>query len=193
MDALLKQDESLRQESMHSTNNRMQTMVFGIAAIGALVGGSMTISDPAESKPVIYAIFSGAIPCVCVYLLLVWVSEAVRAHRVGYFLAADAEARINLKLRRLVLTWEASLWIGRLRRDELFGPSMMAVAMIGLLAVLAPLFGLIFTRTPFRPIGLPLLVLGVPYAVLLAAALYVFIFQMSRLRNHPVIRSVLAK
>jgi hypothetical protein len=38
-----------------------------------------------------------------VFILFVWLTEAVRSHRVGYFLAADAEARLNAKLGCLAM------------------------------------------------------------------------------------------
>lgn len=191
LDALIAQYESLREESMHTINNRIQTMLLGLAAVGALAAGSLTVDKPTESKALIYGVFSGAIPLVCIFVLLVWVSEAMRAHRVGYFLAADAEARINAKLGRLVMTWEASLWTRRLPRDELFGPSMMAMAVFGVIAVFAPLFGLALSGTQLGPVVFLLLVLGVPYTLLLAAALYVLL-NMSRLKNEPVLSSTLA-
>ena len=125
--------ESLRQESMNSINNRVQIMVFGMAAIGALVGGSLTIDDPAKSPYLIYSIFSIAIPLICIYIFFVWASEAMRSHRVGYFIASEVEPGINKILGRSVMTWEISLWKGRLPRDEMYGPSMMAMTILAYL------------------------------------------------------------
>ena len=77
------------------------------------------------------------------FIFLVWLSEAVRAHRVGYYIASAVEVRINAKLGKLVITWEAALWTGFIPRDELFGPSMMSLRIIGLFAVLSPWLGIL--------------------------------------------------
>ena len=71
LEALLAQYVSLREESMHTINNRVQIMMLGIAAIGAIVAGVLTIDNPAESKLLIFGIFSIAIPLVAVFVLLV--------------------------------------------------------------------------------------------------------------------------
>jgi hypothetical protein len=185
--ALLAEYESLRTESLNTVNNRVQILILGIAAIGAVAGGALAIDEPTKNAEIVTALFSGAIPMLCMFVLFVWVSEAMRSHRVGSFLAGDAEARVNAKLGRLTLTWEASLWAERQPRDEMFGPSMMALAVVGLLAGLAPPFGL-FVIGGARHAFYGLLALAVPYTLLLGSACYVY-RRMSRLRNDPVIRS----
>lgn len=190
LEALLTQYTSLREESMNTINNRVQVMMLGMAAMGALVAGVLTIDDPVASKLPIFAIFSIAIPLVAIFVLLVWISEAVRCHRVGYFLAADCEARINAKLGRLVMTWEASLWAGSLPRDELFGPSMMAMFVVGLLSCLAPFFGLLLTQTPINFATLISPSIFLPYGFFAMAIAYV-LANMSRLKNKDVILSTL--
>ncbi|MEO6332458.1 MAG: hypothetical protein ABIP09_07915 [Gemmatimonadaceae bacterium] len=189
LQALLAQYGSLREESLQTIGNRIQILLLGIAAVGALVGGSLTIDDPQASRKVIYAIFSGAIPLVCIFILFVWAGEAMRSSRVGYFLAADVEATINHKLGRFVLNWEANLWAGAQDRDEMWGPSMMAFVVIGLVAAAAPWCGVLFSGLGgVPPIG-PILAILVPYLFLAAAALYLR-GKLDRLRNNPVVRSV---
>jgi len=122
--------------------------------------------------------------------LIVWVSEAVRSHRVGYFLAADVEARVNEKLGRLVMIWEASLWAGNQPRDELFGPSMMALGVVGILAGAAPFLGLILTNTPINWCVLISPSIIVPYSIFVVTVMYV-LFNWSRLKNKDVIQSTL--
>ncbi len=180
--ALLAEYESLRQESMNTINNRTQILILGLAAMAALAGGSMTIDGLAQNRILVTAVFSAAIPLVCVFVLLVWLSEAMRSHRVGYFLASAVEARINAKLGRLALTWEGALWAGFLPRDELFGPSMMSLAVVGVFAAASPIFGLLLAGTPIVLQGDPLWELWAPYVFLLLVALYAH-RQMPRLRN----------
>ncbi|MCH8013077.1 MAG: hypothetical protein IIA61_14220 [Candidatus Marinimicrobia bacterium] len=188
LDALIAQYQSIREESLQTINNRVQIMMLGIAAIAALAGGSLTIEDPASSRNIIYAVFSGGIPLVSIFVLLVWAGEAMRSHRAGYFLAADVEAHINQKLGRFIMNWETALWAGRLERDEMRGPSMMAFAVIGVVALAAPWFGVFLSGTSNLPLIWPTLAVLVPYSFLGATALYLR-NNMHRLRNIPVISS----
>jgi hypothetical protein len=181
--ALIAEYDSLRQESMNTINNRTQILLLEVAAIGAL-----TIDNLPDKPVLVYTIFSGAIPLTCVFVFMVWLSEAIRSHRAGYFLAACTEAKINAKLGRLVISWEATLWTGKLPRDELFGPSMMALGVVGLLALAAPLFGLFLTRVDIGWTGRPLLQLWIPYVTLAAAGLYT-LTKMKRLKNIPTLAS----
>lgn len=187
LQALLAEYDSLRQESMNSINNRTQILMLGLTAIAALTAAPLTIDDLSTKPLLVHAIFSAAIPLVCAFILLVWVSEAVRAHRVGYHLAAETEARINALLGRLVVSWEASLWTGFYPRDEKGGPSMMALVLIGILAGLAPAFGLVVLGSPMTWATIwP--ALGPPYLFLLLVAGYVA-RQLSRLGNIPRVSS----
>lgn len=180
--ALVAQYESLRKESLNSINNRVQILLLGLAAIGAITGGTLTIEHPAEKKILIYTIFSGVIPLIYIFVLFTWMSEAMRAHRAGNFLAANVETQINKKFGRSLLTWETSLWLGTHPRDEWFGPSMMSLATLSVIIGVAPLFGLLFSCTPIVPLATPLLVLGVPYIFLLLALFYT-VRNMTRLRS----------
>jgi hypothetical protein len=189
LSALIAQYASLREESLQSINNRTQILLLGITAIAALIGGSLTIQNPQTSKTIIYAVFSGAIPLVSIFVLLVWSGEAMRAHRVGYFLAADMEARINQKLGRFAMNWESALWSGLLPRDEMFGPSMMSFVVIGILAVASPWFGLVLGGTQNVSQFLLVLAILVPYLFLALTALYLTA-NLKRLKNNPVASSV---
>ena len=142
LNALLTEYGSLRQESLNTINNRVQILVLGLAAIGAVAGVAATSEHILGNRTMIWAIFSAAIPFVCIFVFLVWLSEAIRNHRVGYHLAAEVEARINAKLERLVVTWEASLWTGLHKRDEMWGPSMAALGLVFLVGAAAPWCGL---------------------------------------------------
>ncbi|MHB8077897.1 MAG: hypothetical protein ACYDIE_01405 [Candidatus Krumholzibacteriia bacterium] len=192
--ALLAEYESIRSESMQTIGNRTQIMMLGLAAMGALIGGALTIEKPdtAPARLLITAIFSGAVPLVFTFVFLVWLSEAVRAHRAGYFLASDVEARINAKLGRLVTTWETSLWTARLPRDELFGPSMMAIMVLAVVACLAPPFGMILCGKPFRLSWEAGTLLGGPYLLFALTAGYAR-GNLSRLKNAPVLLSALSE
>jgi hypothetical protein len=189
--ALLAEYVTLRQESMNTINNRIQIMVFGLAAAGALATGALAIPALRGSPIVVVGVFSYAIPLVYIYIVLTWLSEAIRAARVGYYIASSSEARINAKLGRLVLTWEAALWTGLLPRDELGGPSMLALGTLGVVSALSPLLGLTVNGTDVSLTGRPLVLeLWIPFAILLAFVWYCKRL-LPRLRNNLVISSAL--
>jgi len=189
LEALLAQYESLRKESLQTISNRVQILLLGIAAIGALVGGSLTIGNPQASRNIIYAIFSGAIPLVSIFVLFVWTGEAMRSSRVGYFLAAEVEARVNQKFGRLVMNWETNLWAGAQKRDELWGPSMMAFVIVAMIAAASPWCGVFLGGIADVSRIRLLLLIAAPYLFLAGAALYLGA-NLKRLRNIPVIQSV---
>jgi hypothetical protein len=195
--ALLAEYKSLRQESMNSINNRTNILMLGIAAVGALGGAAATLAKTSEngaaassqtSDFLVGGILSIAIPTVCAFVFLVWMSRAFRAHRVGYFLASTVEAAINARLGRLAMTWEAALWTGILPRDELFGPSMMALVLILLIGAISPLVAVRLGGGS----GCSTLAryLAFPCAVYILIITYV-IWNRSRLRNIPLIQSVI--
>jgi hypothetical protein len=190
LNALIAQYESLRQESLDAINNRTNIMLLGITAISALIAGSLTISNPQTNKNIIYAIFSGAIPLIIIFILLLWAGEAMRSHRVGYFLVADMEASINQKLERFVLSWEATLWAKVSDRDAIGGPSMMAILVLVLLAIGSPLFGM--GMIDFKNIeqNLKVFLVIVPYSFLGLTAIYLYM-KKDQLLNNPVIESKL--
>jgi hypothetical protein len=187
--ALMAEYESLRQECMNSTNNRIQVFIFGAAAIAALVGGALTIDKPEERKLLLWALFSLAVPLTCIFILLVWISEAIRAHRASAFLAGDVEARINARIGRLVLYWEAALSTDALPRDERRGPSMMALVVVGLVALAAPLFGIVVSKTSWTPLWWPFVQMLPGYGLLVLSVIYV-VSLMPRLKNTGVVVSV---
>jgi hypothetical protein len=178
LQALLAQYQSLREESLQTISNRVEILLLGIASVGALVGGSLTIDDPQASRKVIYAVFSGAIPLVCIFVLFVWAGEAMRSARAGYFLAADVEARINQKLGRFVQ-----------KRDEMWGPSMMAFVIIAIVALAAPWCGVLLSGLDGVARIWPIVAVGVPYLFLAAGAFYLRA-NLDRLRKIAVVRSV---
>jgi hypothetical protein len=186
LQALLAEYTSLRQESLETIKNRIQILTLGIGAIGAQIVGALSIAEPAKNKLLVVSLFSFSIPVTGVYIILLWVSEAIRSHRIGYYLASECEARINRLFGRLVVSWEASLWTGLLPRDELGGPSMVVLVMIGLISGLSPLIGLSLVRSAMSP--RLIIALISPYIVLTSAALYTK-YLMPRMKNIPIIRS----
>ncbi len=186
LQAILAEYNTLRQESLETIKNRIQILTLGIGAIGAQIVGALSIAEPTKSKLLVVSLFSFAIPVTGAYILLLWIGEAIRAHRIGYYLAAECEARINRLFGELVVSWEASLWTGLLPRDELWGPSMIALALIGLITGLSPVIGIYLIR-PAMSMRL-IAALAFPAFVLVFAAVYAYRL-MPRLKNVPVIRS----
>jgi hypothetical protein len=194
LDTLLAEYNSLRQESLNTINNRVQVLLLGLAAVGALAGGAMTSEGIAQRPELVTVVFSAAIPLLSSFVFLSWLSEAVRSHRAGYFLASWLEPRINALFGRLVLSFEASLWTRLLPRDELGGPSMMALVALGAVAAGAPVLGLYVSHVPFSYWGgraIPSV--WIPWAGLSAVAIYT-LTQLQRLKNKSrLVAAVLEK
>ncbi|MDB4874433.1 MAG: hypothetical protein JWM41_879 [Gemmatimonadetes bacterium] len=192
--ALLTEYKSLRQESMNTITHRTQVMMLGLAAVGALAGGAMTSVGISQRPVFVTAVFSGAIPLFAAFVFLAWLSEAVRSHRAGYFLASWLEPRVNALLGKLTLSFEASLWTRLLPRDELWGPSMMALGIMGLIALMSPLLGLVMSNSPFGLWGgNPIAAVWVPWLGLACVGAYA-VTQMKRLRNEDqLIAAVISK
>lgn len=186
LSALLAEYNSLRQESLETIKNRIQILTLGIGVIGAQIVGAIGIENPTKNKLLVVSLFSFAIPVTAAYILLLWVSEAIRSHRIGYYLASECEARINRLLGSLVLSWEAFLWTGILPRDEFGGPSMMAMLLIGIMSLMSPLIGLYLARPEMSMKFVAALVF--PYVVLGFAFFYTCSLG-NRLRNNPIIKS----
>lgn len=184
--AVLTEYNALRQESLETIKNRIQILILGIGVIGAQIVGALSIDDPAGNKLLVISLFSFSIPVTGAYILLLWVSEAIRSHRIGYYLASECEARVNRLLGSLALLWEASLWTGMLPRDEFGGPSMIAMSLIGIISGISPLIGLYLAR-PAWSIKV-VMALALPWLVL-ALALYYTYRLKHRLRNKPIIQA----
>jgi hypothetical protein len=166
--ALLAEYESLRNESLNAINNRLQLLLLALAAVGALVGGALSIDEPLKRVVAVTLMLSVAVPLMSCLVLVVWAGEAMRMKRVGHYLASDVEPRINRKIGRLVVSWEQALYTGALPRDEFSGTSMYVGVVFGLAALVAPIVGLQITGTPvtWSLIGQPLWQLWLPWSLL---------------------------
>ena len=138
LQVVLKEYESLRSECMYSANNRVQVLMLGVAAVGAVIGGTLAIEDPKGRPLLIIFMFSILVPLIVSFITLVWISEAVRAHRAGSHIAREIESRVNQRLNRLALSWETSLWLERYPRDARGGPSMMALGILNFISLASP-------------------------------------------------------
>lgn len=184
MTALLAQYQSLRDESLNTSNNRITLFIAGIAAV--ITSGTAAVSlQESVGKLTVKLAFSGAIPVFSSIVLLVWLGEAVRSHRVGYYLAAEIEPKINALAGQRTMSWEMDLWSGRLSRDEAFGPSNIILLIFGLISATSPFVGLAITgEGSWGWIALP-------YLFLSLVASYVAGF-LPRLRNDRDVRDVQA-
>lgn len=165
--ALLAEYDSLRNESLNAINNRLQLLLLALAALGALLGGALSIDEPSKHIFAITLLLSVAVPLMSCLVLVVWAGEAMRMKRVGHFLAIDVEPRINRKLGRLVMSWEQALLSGALPRDEFSGASMYVGVVFGCAALAAPIVGLRITGTPliWNTLGPPLWQLWLPWSL----------------------------
>lgn len=165
--ALLAEYETLRTESLNAIDNRLQLVLLALAALGALLGGALSIDEPSKHVFAITLLLSIGVPLMSCLVLVVWAGEAMRMKRVSHFLASDVEPRINRKLGRLAMSWEQALASGALPRDQFSGSSMYVGIVFGLAALAAPVVGLRITGTPvlWLAISPPLWQLWLPWSL----------------------------
>lgn len=140
-DFRLKEYESLRAESIATFGNRLQVFAFGLAAIGALYGGLLTLADPIQKWLLVVAITCGAIPAASISVMFAWFGELERMTRVGNYIAGQIEKVVNDDFKpgddpdAHTLYWET--W---LRSNRLVYPYAAAL-IFGAAAVAGPLMG----------------------------------------------------
>ncbi len=109
---LLKEYETLRNESQNSMSNRNQILSFGLAAIALIIMGSVSVFNNTEFRTADLTIPSFnlivIIPIICALILLMWLGEFERMRRVGAFIA-NLEKRINELASKKLLSWETLL------------------------------------------------------------------------------------
>lgn len=108
VEIMLKEYETLRQESLNTINNRNTILSFGLATIGTIFTGSIVAYTTGT-----YALISSlalilAIPAISSLVLLIWLGEYERMQRAGRFLV-ELERKINEEASKELLTWEIHL------------------------------------------------------------------------------------
>ena len=121
VEIMLKEYETLRQESLEAIKNRNSVLAFGLAAISAIVAACVATVEAAtetgaEAAAHGVAIFAltALVPAVSLFVLVAWLGEHKRSRRVGTFLAG-LEERINEKAGKTetLLTWESEHLAGK--------------------------------------------------------------------------------
>lgn len=140
-EALLKEYETLRQESLDSMNNRSQVVSFGLGSVGLLAAGVFASDRALQAAGLLVLVFSAAVPIISILVLYVWLGEVERMIRAGRFMV-DLEGRINTELDPTTptLTWEG--WL-RSAGTQMHYPYIVVIALFLSIAVGSPLVGLV--------------------------------------------------
>ncbi len=144
LDALLAQYESLRDECLKSIEWRHTLFSAGFGSIIVVAGGAIALNNNLsnDSSALLFTL-SYVIPVICIFVLISWMGEAIRCQRVSYFIASDVEPQINEILERNVMRWEIGLNSGAMPRDEMLGPSMFLLGIVGLVSGICPIVGVV--------------------------------------------------
>lgn len=127
---------ALRSESLQSMNNRNSILTFGLASMGVVFLGAVNAYTKGKEMPdafwLAFLILSWALPALSQLLLFLWLGEAVRMRRVGYYLkqredlineiiTEDNEARNIGIINSIPFNNKISYWENyiRLSREEL--------------------------------------------------------------------------
>lgn len=108
VEIMLKEYETLWQESLNAMNNRNTILSFGLATIGAIFAGSIVAYTTGTYSLISSLTLILAIPAISSFVLLMWLGEYERMQRVGRFLVR-LERKINKEASKELLTWETHL------------------------------------------------------------------------------------
>jgi len=108
VEIMLKEYETLRQESLNSMNNRNTIISFGLATIGAIFAGSIVAYTTGTYSLISSLALILVIPIISIFVLFMWLGEYERMQRAGKFIA-KLEDKINVEASKKLLTWETHL------------------------------------------------------------------------------------
>lgn len=103
VDALFKEYDTLRQESLDSMQNRTQIVAFGLGTLAVLAGAVLSLDSGDRSPHLIVAVFSIGLPVISALVLYIWLGEVERMMRAGKHIQ-QLELRINGIFNTTVLT-----------------------------------------------------------------------------------------
>lgn len=169
LDIMLKEYETLRQESLDTMNNRSQIVSFGLATIGVIIAAAFSLDRAERSLSLNTLIFSAGIPSLSVLILYIWLGEVERMMRVGDYLRG-LEARINALADRqtALLQWEQ--WL-RTSTKQMRYPYIVVIGLFFGLAFGAPVVGeVVMPSTCVHGLGS----IGVPWLLMMPIVLHVY-------------------
>ncbi len=174
VEVMLKEYETLRQESLNTMSNRNTILSFGLASIGAIFTGSI-LAYTRGAYPLMSSLaLIVLIPFVSSFILVIWLGEYERIQRVGRFLV-EVEHKVNAQFSGKLLSWETYL---REHRAHMRYPYNATVAL--LVGISGILFAIGLATANFcTTLIYTISILG----VLFHLGLYLFVtFRISRLR-----------
>jgi hypothetical protein len=106
--AALAEYEAHRAEVLAEGQGQQQTLALGATAVGILVAGAFNVWD---DRLLATIAFLGAIPLLCILILIQWAGRAFGMMRVGVYLEGleDALRNAYVSAPAPVLTWEQTL------------------------------------------------------------------------------------
>ena len=108
IEIMLKEYETLRQESMNAMNNGNRILSFGLAAISAIFTSSIFAYTTGKYSLIPSLALILVIPAISIFILFMWLGEYERMQRAGKFLV-KLESKINKEASKELLTWETHL------------------------------------------------------------------------------------
>jgi hypothetical protein len=146
IEIIVKEYESIRNESLNTITNRFQILSFGLAGLGAFAAGIFAGGKPAENPALALLAFNITIPLISTLILYIWLGEVNRMNRAGSYLAG-LEKKINDLAGESVLGWE-----NRLRDEEtkMKYPYNVVIALFMLFIFMFPVLGLVASEVNFQ-------------------------------------------
>jgi hypothetical protein len=136
---------ALREEVTTALQTQHQALAFGAATVGLIAGGAFQLKDATSAA----LVFIGAVPLVCLLVIVIWFGELARMMRAGRYLdLIESAVRAALVDHGLgpgsaIFSWQQYLRESKTPLDRQFRFSYYAVVLLfAALAASSILFGM---------------------------------------------------
>jgi len=144
LDILMKEYDSLRQESLIAIQSRTSVLSFGLATLGAIFAVAVTTIENGQLAYLTSVTLILVVPLIAAGVASIWFGEHHRMHRAGRFIG-ELEQRVNNMAGAELLSWEGSL---RVRKSHMLAPYSHSVTLIAILGVFGMGIGLWLVTWP---------------------------------------------
>ncbi|MCI0553936.1 MAG: hypothetical protein L0287_23560 [Anaerolineae bacterium] len=146
IEIILKEYDSIRNESLNTITNRFQILSFGLAGLAALAAGILAAVQQAENSTLVLLAFNITIPLISTLILYIWLGEVNRMNRAGGYLVV-LEKKINKMAGKRVLGWEKRL---RSKETKMTYPYNTVIVLLMSFVFIFPVLGLFASKIDFQ-------------------------------------------
>jgi hypothetical protein len=138
VEIMVKEYETLREESLAAIRARNSILSFGQAAMGAVLAASIAAYAASGTSALSGLMLVLVVPAIANFALSMWLGEYERMQRAGKFLE-DLEGKINDRMQEKLLTWETRL---REQQSHMRYPYSSAIVLLEIASFMSMTIGL---------------------------------------------------